>query len=105
MLKHVLTAAAVLLLAASAAAQTVGQTVMSAHTLIEAEQQHGTSGTSIEPASACIGCRVISLARRSAHQSVQVSCRAFASSALAPSFGVTTTTFTPAIKVGRSVSP
>jgi hypothetical protein len=27
------------------------QSVMSAHTLIEAEQQHGTSGTSIEPAS------------------------------------------------------
>src|ERR1700691_3815054 len=27
------------------------QTVMSARTLIEAEQQHGTSGTSIEPAS------------------------------------------------------
>ena len=27
------------------------QMVMSAHTLIEAEQQHGTSGTSIEPAS------------------------------------------------------
>jgi hypothetical protein len=27
------------------------QAVMSAHTLIEAEQQHGTSGTSIEPAS------------------------------------------------------
>jgi hypothetical protein len=49
MLKHALTAAA-LLLAAFTAAQTVGQTVMSAHTLIESEQQHGSSGTSIEPA-------------------------------------------------------
>jgi hypothetical protein len=32
-------------------ASTHAQTVMSAHTLIEAEQQHGSSGTSIEPAS------------------------------------------------------
>ena len=46
MLKLTITAI-VLGLAASATAQTV----MSAHTLIEAEQQHGTSGTSIEPAS------------------------------------------------------
>src|ERR1700679_2938033 len=38
----------VLLLATVSAS---AQTVMSAHTLIEAEQQHGTSGTSIEPAS------------------------------------------------------
>ncbi len=34
-----------------AAIQARAQSVMSAHTLIEAEQQHGTSGTSIEPAS------------------------------------------------------
>jgi len=34
------------------AASASAQTVMSAHTLIEAEQQHGSSGTSIEPASA-----------------------------------------------------
>jgi hypothetical protein len=33
-----------------AAASTRAQSVMSAHTLIEAEQQHGSSGTSIEPA-------------------------------------------------------
>jgi hypothetical protein len=46
MLKRVITAT-VLLLATAASAQSV----MSAHTLIEAEQQHGSSGTSIEPAS------------------------------------------------------
>jgi hypothetical protein len=46
MLKRTLPA---ILLALSAA--THAQTVMSAHTLIEAEQQHGSSGTSIEPAS------------------------------------------------------
>jgi hypothetical protein len=46
MLNRTITAI-VLGLAAAASAQTV----MSAHTLIEAEQQHGSSGTSIEPAS------------------------------------------------------
>jgi hypothetical protein len=46
MLKRTI-AAMILGIAASASAQTV----MSAHTLIEAEQQHGSSGTSIEPAS------------------------------------------------------
>jgi hypothetical protein len=46
MLKRILPA---LLLALSAV--TPAQTVMSARTLIEAEQQHGSSGTSIEPAS------------------------------------------------------
>jgi hypothetical protein len=39
----------ILLVCSPAIAQ--AQAVMSAHTLIEAEQQHGTSGTSIEPAS------------------------------------------------------
>jgi hypothetical protein len=46
-LLHPFVIAGAYLLAASACAQTV----MSAHTLIEAEQQHGSSGTSIEPAS------------------------------------------------------
>jgi hypothetical protein len=42
----------VLLLATSLhAQQSMPQMVMSAHSLIEAEQQHGSSGTSIEPAS------------------------------------------------------
>jgi hypothetical protein len=39
------------LAAACIVANASAQMVMSAHTLIEAEQQHGTSGTSIEPAS------------------------------------------------------
>jgi hypothetical protein len=38
-------------LALSLALPAAAQSVMSAHTLIEAEQQHGSSGTSIEPAS------------------------------------------------------
>ena len=42
---------ATIVLSLAASASAVGQTVMSAHTLIEAEQQHGSSGTSIEPAS------------------------------------------------------
>jgi hypothetical protein len=44
MLKHI-----VFLLGLTLSAH--AQSVMSAHTLIEAEQQHGSSGTSIEPAS------------------------------------------------------
>jgi len=45
------TLAMLLLCASLGRAQTPTPMVMSAHTLIEAEQQHGTSGTSIEPAS------------------------------------------------------
>jgi hypothetical protein len=49
MLKH--TTLLALPLAFAFAANASAQSVMSAHTLIEAEQQHGSSGTSIEPAS------------------------------------------------------
>jgi hypothetical protein len=45
------TFAVVMLCACAARAQTADPMVMSAHTLIEAEQQHGSSGTSIEPVS------------------------------------------------------